>query len=312
MEKREIYLAGGCFWGVEAYFREMLGVLFTEVGYANGESDKATYETLKQTGHSETVHIVYNEEKLSLTMLLDAFFKIIDPTSVNKQGGDVGTQYRTGIYFVGEEEEAIKAFVATKQQEYDKPIVVEVEPLRNFVRAEEYHQQYLDKNPGGYCHVDLTDIPNKKPKIEEVYEKPDDDFLMEHLTDLQYVVTQHSHTEPPFDNEYFDTFEKGIYVDITTGEPLFLSDDKFDSGCGWPAFSRPIDQESLQYVEDLSHNMQRVEVRSKNGQSHLGHVFVDGPKELGGLRYCINSASLRFIPLDKMDEEGYGKWKVLL
>ena len=105
------------------------------------------------------------------------------------------------------------------------------------MRAEEYHQQYLDKNPGGYCHVDLTDIPNKKPRIEEVYEKPDDDFLMEHLTDLQYVVTQHSHTEPPFDNEYFDTFEKGIYVDITTGEPLFLSDDKFDSGCGWPAFS---------------------------------------------------------------------------
>ena len=130
MEKREIYLAGGCFWGVEAYFHEMLGVLSTEVGYANGESDKATYETLKQTGHSETVHIVYNEEKLSLTMLLDAFFKIIDPISVNKQGGDVGTQYRTGIYFVGEEEETIKAFVATKQQEYDKPIVVEVEPQR--------------------------------------------------------------------------------------------------------------------------------------------------------------------------------------
>lgn len=314
MKKREIYLAGGCFWGVEAFFSPMNGVLDTEVGYANGNGSDTDYHRIKATGHSETVHITYNEDKVTLRALLDRYFTIIDPTSVNKQGGDIGTQYRTGIYYVEEEDTAvIREVMEEKQRSLSGKIAVEVEPLTNFVRAEAYHQRYLQKHPSGYCHVDLSDIPGRRPEMEEgEYPVLSEKEKQEKLSELQYKVTQHSATEPPFQNEFFDRFERGIYVDITSGEPLFLSDDKFDSGCGWPAFARPIEESSIQYVEDNSFNMRRVEVRARNSNSHLGHVFSDGPKELGGLRFCINSASLRFIPYEKMEEEGYGKWKVLL
>lgn len=177
--------------------------------------------------------------------------------------------------------------------------------LTNFTVAEDYHQDYLRKNPNGYCHIDLSTAdeviidPSKYPK-------PSDDILRKKLTDAQYKVTQENDTESAFSNEYWDNIQKGIYVDVATGEPLFSSTDKFDSGCGWPSFSKPISKDVVTYKEDLSYNMTRTEVRSRSGDSHLGHVFEDGPKELGGLRYCINSASIRFVPLEDMEKEGYG------
>ena len=136
--------------------------------------------------------------------------------------------------------------------------------------------------------------------------------LQRELTPLQYAVTQENATERPFDNEYAANFEEGIYVDVTTGEPLFFSTDKFESGCGWPAFSKPIDKALITEHNDFSLFRARTEVRSKTGDAHLGHVFPDGPKELGGLRYCINSASLRFIPKADIEQEGYGDYLKLL
>ena len=186
-----------------------------------------------------------------------------------------------------------------------RKIAVEVEKLRHYILAEDYHQDYLKKNPGGYCHIDVRDA--EKPLIDAAnYEKPSQAVLKERLSEESYRVTQEAATEAPFSNAYDQTFEEGIYVDITTGEPLFFAKDKFASGCGWPSFSRPISKELIHYYQDLSHGMERIEVRSRSGNAHLGHVFTDGPRELGGLRYCINSASLRFIAKDEMEEAGYG------
>ena len=180
-----------------------------------------------------------------------------------------------------------------------------MEKLRHYILAEDYHQDYLKKNPGGYCHIDVRDA--EKPLIDAAnYEKPSQAVLRESLSEESYRVTQEAATEAPFSNAYDQTFEEGIYVDITTGEPLFFAKDKFASGCGWPSFSRPISKELIHYYQDLSHGMERIEVRSRSGNAHLGHVFTDGPRELGGLRYCINSASLRFIAKDDMEAAGYG------
>jgi len=177
--------------------------------------------------------------------------------------------------------------------------------LRHYVLAEDYHQDYLKKNPGGYCHINVNDA--YQPLVDPgQYEKPTNAELKEQLSEEQYQVTQNSATERPFHNAYNATFEEGIYVDVTTGEPLFFAGDKFESGCGWPSFSRPIARDVLKYYEDKSHGMERIEVRSRSGNAHLGHVFTDGPESAGGLRYCINSAALRFIPKEKMEAEGYG------
>jgi len=171
-----------------------------------------------------------------------------------------------------------------------------------------HHQDYLKKNPGGYCHIDFSGLKAaRQPKVNPaLYKKPSGEEIKKSLSDIQYSVTQENGTEQPFSNEYSDNRRAGIYVDIVTGEPLFLSNDKYDSSCGWPSFTRPIDRDVIKEREDKSHFMLRTEVRSRVGDSHLGHVFNDGPKEKGGLRYCINSASLRFIPVEKMEEEGYG------
>ena len=194
------------------------------------------------------------------------------------------------------------------QENYDKEVMIEVKQLDNFYFAEEYHQRYLDKNPGGYCHIGIAQFEKAWQAVDEatLYRAKTKDELFLELTDIQFEVTQNSATEPPFHNEYFDTFEPGIYVDITTGQPLFLSTDKFESGCGWPSFSRPISNDRITELFDHTHGMERIEVRSKLGDAHLGHVFEDGPEELGGLRYCINSASLQFIPKRRMRDEGYG------
>ncbi len=309
---KEIYLAGGCFWGVQAYFDKIDGIVETKVGYANGEKENPTYEEVcKGSGHSETLYIKYDNNILSLKMILQYYFRIIDPTSLNKQGNDIGVQYRTGVYFVDEtDEEIILNFINQEQIKYSKKIVVEILKLENFYSAEEYHQKYLEKNPGGYCHINLKAF--KDIVIDdEKYEKASEKILREKLTKIQYAVTQENATEAPFKNEYNNCNDKGIYVDITTGEPLFISTNKFHSGCGWPSFTKPITMEVVNYIEDKSHGMNRIEVRSRVGNAHLGHVFEDGPRESGGLRYCINSAALRFIAYENLEKEGYEDLKKL-
>ncbi|RAZ48614.1 peptide-methionine (R)-S-oxide reductase [Campylobacter hyointestinalis subsp. lawsonii] len=302
---KDIYLAGGCFWGTQAYFDKIRGVIKTDVGYANGNSDKTDYYSLHYSGHAETVHITFDKNVVSLAEILAHYFRIIDPFSVNKQGNDVGLQYRTGIYYNDSSlENEIFEFIKHEQTKYDKKIAVEVEPLKNYVLAEEYHQKYLDKNPGGYCHVDLS-LADKPLYDESKFKVPLKDELKVKLSDLQYAVTQEKATERPYSSEYDKFDKKGIYVDIVSKKPLFSSSDKFDAGCGWPSFTKPITTDALRYNRDFSHGMDRIEVISSLANSHLGHVFTDGPKDKGGLRYCINGASLKFIPLEDMEKEGY-------
>ena len=305
-EQQIIYLAGGCFWGLEAYMERIQGVTDAVSGYANGKGDTTNYQLLHATDHAETVKVTYDPNKISLDKLLQYYFRVIDPTSINKQGNDRGRQYRTGIYYQNEQDKVvIEAALKTLQSKYQEPIQIEVEPLKNYVEAEEYHQDYLKKNPNGYCHIDIKKAD--EPLIDDKkYPKPSDAELKQKLTALQYDVTQGKHTERYFSNEYWDNFAPGIYVDITTGEPLFSSKDKFESGCGWPSFTKPIAAEVAEYQKDNSFNMTRIEVLSRSGHAHLGHVFDDGPRDKGGLRYCINSASIKFIPLDEMEKQGYG------
>ncbi len=307
----EIYLAGGCFWGTEKYISLIRGVVSSQVGYANGKTENPTYEDVcyRNTGHAEAVHVIYDKEVLPLEFLLELFYDSIDPVSINRQGGDHGVQYRTGIYYTnGNDLPIIESSINELQKHYKAPIAIEVERLYNFYPAEKHHQKYLDKNEGGYCHIPKS----KFEKVEKAiinpanYKKADENELKKALTPLQYEVTQNSATEPPFRNEFWNTFDKGIYVDITTGEPLFFSSDKYESGCGWPSFTKPIEPNVVKNRQDNSIGMSRIEVKSRKGDAHLGHVFDDGPKDKGGLRYCINSAALRFIPKEDMEKEGYG------
>lgn len=324
MDKKEIYFAGGCFWGTEHFFSLVPGVKSTEAGYANSRVPSPSYQEVcsGRTGAAETVKVVYDPDSVSLPFLIDLYFETIDPTILNRQGNDVGTQYRTGIYYNDAADRAvIDESLDRERKQYARPVVVEIKPLENFYKAEDYHQQYLVKNPGGYCHISrgmmrmaaAAKDPNVKEKDKETdrkvkYRRPSDDELRRKLTAEQYAVTQQGATESPYMNEYDHEFRPGIYVDITTGEPLFVSSDKFDAGCGWPAFSRPISPDALTEHADNSHGMRRVEVRSAIGNAHLGHVFPDGPRSKGGMRYCINSASLRFIPKSEMEAEGYGDY----
>lgn len=306
-DMRTIYLAGGCFWGVEKYFAQFEGVVDTEVGYANGpETPRVTYRDVTGgSGHAETVKVIYDESRMSLTELLNYYFLVIDPLSVNKQGNDVGIQYRTGIYYTDDSQiDEIKAVYDEQQEKAGQPLAVELEPIANFYTAEEYHQDYLDKNPGGYCH-----IPSSMFKLEKERQKEKEKELRSRIGDLAYDVTQNAATERAFSGQYDEFFEKGIYVDVVSGEPLFSSRDKYDSGCGWPAFTKPIGDDVVTESKDTSLGMVRTEVKSADAGSHLGHVFNDGPIMAGGLRYCINSASLRFVPYEDMDAEGYGDYK---
>ena len=306
---KEIYLAGGCFWGLEEYFSRINGVIDVVSGYANGNVETTNYQLIHSTDHAETIHVTYDADKISLRELLLYYFRVIDPLSVNKQGNDVGRQYRTGIYYTDEADSAIiQEVMKEKEEQFGKKLAVETEKLRHFVVAEDYHQDYLKKHPNGYCHIDVRKANDPVIDVNK-YTLPDEETLKNTLTKEQYAVTRENRTELAFSNQYWNNHEKGIYVDVATGEPLFSSRDKFDSGCGWPSFTKPISSEVVTYHEDTSFNMKRVEVRSRIANSHLGHVFEDGPSDKGGLRFCINSASIKFIPLDEMDAQGYGYLK---
>ena len=319
---KEIYLAGGCFWGVEEYFSRIPGVYDVTSGYANGKTENPTYKDVcfNDSGHAETIHLRYDPGIVSLKTLLEQFFKIIDPLSVNKQGNDACTQYRTGVYYTDEtDKEVIQAAFDTEQRKYSRKIAVELMPLEHFYLAEDYHQDYLKKNPNGYCHIDFSSLSDVRiePQISkgivdpEKYSKPSGEEITAMLTAEQYNVTQSCSTEMAFTGEYWNNTEAGLYVDIVTGEPLFSSADKFDSGSGWPSFTKPIDPAVVIRHEDNSFGMKRVEIKSRVGDTHLGHVFKDGPINAGGLRYCLNSASIRFIPYNEMEEQGYGDFKPL-
>lgn len=307
MEKK-IYLAGGCFWGTDHLFSLVEGVVRTMAGYANSRVPHPSYEMVctGRTGAAETVEVEYDDTKVGLTDLLSIYFRSIDPTALNRQGNDVGTQYRTGIYYTDTADlPVIEAFVAAVQRRHKEPLAVELGPLVNFYPAELYHQEYLYKNPRGYCHVDPALFKEVRARKARDLDKSE---LRERLTPLQWEVTQNGATERPFINEYDHEFRKGIYVDITDGTPLFVSSRKYNSGCGWPAFSRPIDKSLITEHTDTSFGRVRTEVRSASSGAHLGHVFPDGPQDDGGMRYCINSASLRFIPLEEMEGAGYGDY----
>ena len=317
---KEIYLAGGCFWGVERFMKNVYGVVGTMCGYANGKIENPTYEQVcyYETDHAETVKVIYDTKKADLKFILTMYFKIIDPTQVDQQGPDMGRQYRTGIYFTDSADEQIiqEELKKLKKSYPHELIVVECKPLENFYTAEEYHQNYLDKNPGGYCHIHYSDMKKAfytYPILDFAMEfpKPDDEKISTMLTPLQFEVTQNSLTEPPFENQYNDFFEEGIYVDLITGEPLFSSKDKFKCDCGWPSFFKPIDERCVEYKEDTSFGMNRTEVICRSSKAHLGHVFSDINIEGNTRRFCINSAAVMFIPKDKLNKNGLNELNIL-
>jgi len=306
-----IYLGGGCFWGMEHLMQSIPGVIDVQSGYANGSCEEdAVYETVcgGETGFREVVRVEYDPDEVSLDALLLAYFYVIDPTVENRQGNDIGTQYQTGIYYTDDAAREVVERIAGIEKSRSKEFHVEIGPLINYYPAEEYHQDYLANNPFGYCHIPMEEIALfSRLRIDPGdYKKPAEDVIKEKLTEEQYYVTQENGTEYAFFNEYWGLFDKGIYVDVVTGEPLFTSLDKYESSCGWPAFTKPIEEPAVVEIEDNSLGMQRTEVRSRAGNSHLGHVFTEDPESPNGVRYCINSAALRFIPYEEMETEGYG------
>jgi len=337
--------AGGCFWCTESDFEKLSGVDDAVSGYTAGHQENPTYKQVSRggTGHTEAVQIHYDPSIITYDDLLEGFWRQFDPTDGEGSFVDRGSQYRPGVYYSNEaEKQAVDAFMARYEASgrYDKPFAVEVAPLGTFYPAEDYHQDYYKKNPIRYKYYrygsgrdqylekfwgddlhyavkgpmkDEGDTMGDKKMgddVSQVYSKPNDAELREQLTDLQYKVTQKEGTEQPFSNEYNDNKKAGIYVDIVSGEPLFSSLDKFDSGTGWPSFTQPIDAKHVVTKTDYKLILPRTEVRSAGADSHLGHVFKDGP-EPTGLRYCLNSASLRFVAEGDLAEQGYEQYASL-
>ncbi|WP_214694819.1 peptide-methionine (S)-S-oxide reductase MsrA [Exiguobacterium sp. s160] len=307
--------AGGCFWCMVKPFHKYEGVERVISGYTGGHVDNPTYQQVcsETTGHLEAVEITFDPEVISYEELLRIYWRQIDPTDGGGQFNDRGESYRPAIFYHSEEQR--DAAERSKQEvedsgRFDRPIEVDIRPAKTFWEAEDYHQDYYKKNPFRY---EMYRVGSGRAKfIKEAWsDRKKQQALRERLTPMQYKVTQENGTEPPFKNEYWDEEREGLYVDIVDGTPLFTSHDKFQSNCGWPSFSRPIEEKRVDLNMDTTHHMVRTEVRSKQGDSHLGHVFDDGPKELGGLRYCINSAALQFIPVEKLEEAGYEEYKHL-
>ena len=334
--------SGGCFWCSESDFEKTDGVIAVISGYTGGSTDNPSYKDVSRgtTGHREAVQVYFDPQRVSYEQLLEVFWRHADPTDAGGQFGDRGEQYTTAIYYHDEEQRGVaeksKSDLMTSNR-FDQPIVTPILQFTKFYVAEDYHQDYYKKNKSAYafyrersgrdaysneiwgdtlrgaqrhraCKITLQ---NEVTCKYDNYMKPTKEELKKSLTADQYDVTQNNATEKPFDNMYWDSKEEGIYVDVVSGEPLFNSTDKYDSGTGWPSFVKPIDADVLVEKPDYGLHMPRTEVRSKFADSHLGHVFTDGPTDRGGLRYCMNSAALRFVPKADLEKEGYGEYMLL-
>ncbi len=302
--------AGGCFWCMEQPFEELNGVVDVISGYTGGTADNPTYEDYAKKEYVEAIEITYDPSKIIYSELLDVFWEHIDPADSLGQFVDRGPQYATAIFYLNESQKKLAEESKKKLEDsgkFDKPIVTKIIKASKFYRAEEYHQDYYKKQFSQY-QLYKSNSGREQFFTSQKYVKPSTQELKKSLTPLQFQVTQENATEPAFKNEYWDNKKEGIYVDVVSGEPVFSSLDKFESGTGWPSFRKPISQGDIVEKKDSSLFMNRTEVRSKQSDSHLGHVFNDGPKPTG-LRYCINSAALRFIPKEDLEKEGYGEYK---